>query len=45
MPMKRTWTVALALVILSWAGAGAEQVFRWTDDSGRMHFSNVGPTD
>jgi hypothetical protein len=42
--MRRLAAVCVAVLAASTA-ASAQKVYKWTDESGRVHFSNVGPAD
>ena len=42
--MNRFWIWIPVLALVLSAPAGAQQVYQWKDESGRTHFSNVGPT-
>lgn len=42
--MKRLLISTVLLAALSAAAANAQQVYRWTDEQGRVHYSNVGPS-
>ena len=39
----RAWTIAAAALALMAAGAASAQLYRWTDPSGRVHFTDTPP--
>lgn len=41
--MKRAFSRVLSLLLIDAALAGADEIVRWTDAKGRVHFSNVAP--